>query len=235
MQVMRAVLFDYGWTLVSFTYPRTALLDAMEEARYWLGPNPPPAAWILDHVLLPLEHGLTQMEEAGQDYMEYYRAAWRQAGFSPSEDVLWRIVDLEQSVWDRSVVVAEDALAVLDQLRARGLRLAIASNAPFPPRLLHRQLRLNGFSERVDVAVFSGEIGQRKPAAAFFEAVLDRVGVAAEESLYVGDRFQEDYEGPIRVGLRALLCTQLASQLPPPGIPSIARLADLPAALESCP
>jgi HAD superfamily hydrolase (TIGR01549 family) len=227
MHVLSAVLFDYGLTLVTFTYPREELLRVLEEVRPWLGPDAPEAAWLMREVLEPLEDGLDSLGEDEVDYLEYYEAAWRRAGLEVSRETLWRILDLEQRCWDRSVRVAPDALETLAALRGRGLRLGIASNAPFPPAMLHRQLRVNGIEGAVDVAVFSSEVGRRKPAPELYQAALGRMGVDAVETLHVGDKVLEDYEGPRRLGMQAVLCTALARVPPPEGIPTIGCLKEL--------
>ena len=99
----RAVLFDYGLTLVGFTYPREELLRVLGEVRLWLGPRPPEPAWLMREVLEPLEAGLDSFGEEEVDYMEYYETAWRRAGLDVPRETLWRILDLEQRCWDRSV------------------------------------------------------------------------------------------------------------------------------------
>ena len=43
----------------------------------------------------------------------------------------------------------------------------------------------------------------------------------------MGDRYTEDYEGPRKLGMRAVLCTALAREQPPQGVPAIASLAEL--------
>ncbi|MBO0685989.1 MAG: HAD family hydrolase [Candidatus Dormibacteraeota bacterium] len=225
--MLRAVLFDYGLTLVTFRYPRAELLRVLAEARPWLGPAAPDPEWLMREVLDPLEEGLDAFGEQEVDYLDYYERAWRRAGLEVPRETLWRILDLEQQCWDRSVQLAPDALETLAALRARGLRLAIASNAPFPPSMLHRQLRVNGLGERVDAAVFSSEVGWRKPAPELYQTALDRLEVAASEALYVGDKQLEDYEGPRRLGMSAVLCTELARRPPAGGIPTIARLGEL--------
>jgi putative hydrolase of the HAD superfamily len=93
--------------------------------------------------------------------------------------------------------------------------------------MLHRQLRVNGLEEAVDVAVFSSEVGRRKPAPELYQAALGRLHVAPAEVLHVGDRVLEDYEGPRRLGMQAVLCTALARERPPDGIPTIGRLSEL--------
>lgn len=226
-----AILFDYGGTLVSFSFPRQPLLAVLDEARPEIaaaaGRPVPAAAELMTAVLEPLETDLDTLGEDEVDYMDLYAAAWRRAGLDLPRDLLWRILDREQTCWDAAVRVAEGAATVLARLRAAGLRLAIASNAPFPPPMMHRQLARTGLGPLVDAAVFSSEVGRRKPAPELYLAALERVGVAPERALYVGDQVEEDLNGPLRVGMRAVLCRALARVPPPPGVPAIDSLAGL--------
>jgi HAD superfamily hydrolase (TIGR01662 family) len=224
---LRAVVFDYGLTLVTFRYPRQELLRLLEHVRPWLGPGAPDPETLMREVLEPLENDLVTLTEDEIDYMEFYERAWRRAGLDVKRGTLWRILDLEQQCWDRAVQLAPGALATLEALRARGLKLAVASNAPFPPSMLHRQMRVNGIAARLDCVLFSSEVGRRKPAPELYREALRRLGVQAFEALYVGDRVREDYEGPRRVGMRAVLCTALSRSPAPPGVPTISRLSDL--------
>ncbi len=230
--VLRAVLFDYGLTLVSFTYPRADLLRVLDEVRPWLGPDAPDAGTLLREVLEPLEDDLGTIGQDEVDYLAFYERAWRRAGLDVPRETLYRILDLEQRCWDRAVSPAPDALETLERLHARGLRTAVASNAPFPPEMLHRQVRVNGIAGRVDAVVFSSEVGRRKPAPELYLAALDRLGVPPAGALYVGDRVVEDYDGPVRLGMRAVLCTALARGPIPRGVPTIARLSELDSVLE---
>src|SRR5262249_37369814 len=137
--MLRAVLFDYGMTLVSFTFPRACLLGVLGRARAWLGPDAPDAGTLMREGLEPLEADLDTIGEAEVDYLAVYDRAWRRAGLVVPPDTLYCILDLEQRCWDHAVHVAPDALPTLERLRARGLRTAVASNAPFPPEMLRRQ------------------------------------------------------------------------------------------------
>jgi putative hydrolase of the HAD superfamily len=231
--VLRAVLFDYGLTLVSFTFPREELLCALDGARRWLGPDAPDAETLMREVLEPLEEDLETIGEDEVDYLSFYDRAWRRAGLEVPADTLYRILDLEQRCWDRAVQVAPGAVETLEALRSRGLRTAVASNAPFPPEMMHRQARLTGIADRVDAVVFSSEVGRRKPAPELYGAALDRLGVPAAEALYVGDRQVEDYDGPRRLGMRAVVCTALARRPVGDGVPTVARLDDLPGYMEA--
>jgi putative hydrolase of the HAD superfamily len=58
-----------------------------------------------------------------------------------------------------------------------------------------------GLAQRLDFAVFSSEVGKRKPHPAIFERALDALGVAAAESVFVGDRLYEDVRGAGELGM----------------------------------
>ncbi|HEX6349779.1 MAG TPA: HAD family hydrolase [Candidatus Dormibacteraeota bacterium] len=221
--MLRAVLFDYGRTLVEFDYPEAELLAAMREALPLLGPEAPDAETAMREVLLPLEDELEGFGEDEVDYLDVYERAWRRAGVRAPRAALYQVLDREQQVWDRHVRPMPDALRTLAELRARGLRTAIVSNAPFPPEMMRRQMSGLGFLDAVDAVVLSAEVGRRKPAPELYRAGLEAVAVPAAEALYVGDRLSEDYEGPRRLGMRALLVSAAA----PPGVEAIGRLAEL--------
>jgi putative hydrolase of the HAD superfamily len=58
-----------------------------------------------------------------------------------------------------------------------------------------------GVAERLDAAVFSSEVGKRKPHAAIFERALEAVGVQPERALFVGDQLVADVGGARAVGM----------------------------------
>ena len=98
----------------------------------------------------------------------------------------------------------DDVAPTLEGLRSRGFRLAVASNFD---RRLHplcdglgagQPLRL--FERRV----ISSEVGFRKPAAEFYQAVLKVTEAGPDELLVVGDDEQNDVLGARVAGLRAI-------------------------------
>lgn len=228
----QAVLFDYGLTLVSFDFPhdclRTTLEGFRDEIAAAIGRDAPGAADLVSGVLEPIEDRLPDLGEDEVDYLALYAEAWRAAGLDLPADLLYRILDAEQRCWDGSVQPAPGLFGALEALRALGLKLAICSNAPFPAEMMRRQVGDLGIAAHMDAVVFSSEIGRRKPAPELYRAALDRVAVDPEAALYVGDRPREDYEGPRRLGMRAVLCSGLARAPIPPGYPVIASLAQLP-------
>jgi FMN phosphatase YigB (HAD superfamily) len=229
------VLFDYGRTLVTFAYPTEDLLGVLREFRprieAALGVPAPEAEAILRDVLMPMEEYVDSMSEDEVDYMDVYRETWQRAGMRLPDGLLHEILDAEQQCWDRAVVVDRDALQVLSWLGDHGIKRGICSNAPFPPEMMRRQVRSNGIADLVDAIVFSSEVGRRKPAREVYQAGLEAIGTKPERTLFAGDRVREDYEGPRALGMRAVVVTAHASELPPHGVPTIKSLAELPALL----
>jgi len=228
---VNGVLFDYGRTLVTFRYPTDDLLRVLDDFRprieTALGIRAPEAQKILEDVLLPLEEYIGSMSEDEVDYMDVYRETWQRAGLTLPDDLLHEILDAEQQCWDRAVEVDGDAVQILTWLRERGIRSGVCSNAPFPPEMMRRQVASNGITELVDAIVFSSEVGRRKPAPEVYQAAIDAIGTTPQQTVFVGDRVREDYEGPRAVGMRAVVVTAHAEDEPRDGVPTIASLAEL--------
>jgi putative hydrolase of the HAD superfamily len=235
MSGTRAVLFDYGRTLVTFDYPTEELLAVIRHFRpsitSALGVTAPKAEAILEKVLLPMEEYVASVNEDEVDYMSVYRQTWARAGMNLPDDLLHDILDAEQMCWDRAVRLDPDARQVLAWLGAHGIKRAICSNAPFPPEMMHRQVNKNGITEMVDAVVFSSEIGRRKPAPEVYKAALDAIGVQPQDALFVGDRVREDYEGPRALGMRAVVFTAHTEGPPPASVPTIRSLTEVPGLL----
>ena len=227
----KGVLFDYGGTLVNFDYPSEGLLEVMRAFRpriqAELGVPAPEAATILRDVLIPLEAHVNSLSEDEVEYMDVYRGAWHRAGWELSDALLYEILDEEQRCWERAVRVESGALEILSWLGSLGIRRGLCSNAPFPAPLLRRQLVGNGIFQLLDGAVFSSEVGRRKPAPEVYRAALLAIGTAPEETLFVGNRVREDYEGPRALGIRAVIVTAGAQEPVPDGVAVIPSLREL--------
>jgi putative hydrolase of the HAD superfamily len=116
-----------------------------------------------------------------------------------------------------------DAAPALASARARGLRVAVASNWDIS---LHGVLGRLGMAEDLDAIVTSAEAGAGKPDPAVFRAALARIGCPAEAALHVGDGVVEDIEGARSAGVRAVLIARDGTA-GPPGVRTIASLIEL--------
>jgi len=94
----------------------------------------------------------------------------------------------------------EDALAVLDELRAAQLRLGLVSNGirDLSEFVAHHRLD-------VDAIVGSRAHGYVKPHPTIFQAALQQLDVEPTEAAMVGDSLEEDVEGARALGMRAIL------------------------------
>jgi putative hydrolase of the HAD superfamily len=94
----------------------------------------------------------------------------------------------------------EDAPAVLEDLRAHGLKLGLVSNGirDLTAFVTHHKLE-------VDAIVDSRTHGYVKPHPTIFLAALDRLRIEPAEAVMVGDSIEEDVEGARALGMHAIL------------------------------
>jgi putative hydrolase of the HAD superfamily len=102
--------------------------------------------------------------------------------------------------------VRERTADTLDALRGDGYRLGVVSNADGRVEGLLDSL---GLLSRFEVVVDSGMVGVEKPDPRIFRLALDRMGVAPENALYVGDIYEIDVVGARAAGMRAVLVDPL--------------------------
>ncbi|MHB8469139.1 MAG: HAD family hydrolase [Gaiellaceae bacterium] len=189
--MLEAVLFDWGGTLAQWTWS-DELLDAGHAAGFRAIGREPSSA-LTERFRAEL---LPRVEDG--DYRELVRG-WLEPA---SDGELDRFLAAEYEAWRPAHQLAATTHALLEVLRERGLKLGLVSNAFDPPELAHAELARIGVAERLDVAVFSSEIGVRKPQPAIFERALAALGVAPEHALFVGDVLATDIAGAAALGMR---------------------------------
>lgn len=201
--MLRAVLFDWGDTLMQFGYDPELLEAGQRAGLAALGRDGlPEADAITAHFrehYEPLFWAPGTLEEI--EYPGLVRELLGHFGIEVGDEELGRFLEAEHAAWEPSRVLGSTTHALLDALRARKLRIGLVSNAFDPGWLLHRDIEQMGIAQRIDFAVFSSEIGKRKPHPEIFERALEALEVAPEESLFVGDRLYEDVRGAAEVGM----------------------------------
>jgi putative hydrolase of the HAD superfamily len=96
----------------------------------------------------------------------------------------------------------DDVVPALERLRAAGVKLGIVSNFE---EWLERLLERLGVRPYFDVRVISGIEGVEKPAPVIFRLAMERAGVEAERSAYVGDNPVFDVEPALALGMLPVL------------------------------
>jgi HAD superfamily hydrolase (TIGR01509 family) len=198
--VLRADLFDWGDTLMEWTPDAHLLTNGHRAGLAALGLEPIPALTErFQDVYLKEFFTPGVVEEV--EYPAQVRRLLGEFDVQVDDDGLARFLEAEHAAWAPARQLAADTHEVLESLRARGLLLGLVSNAFDPPDLLHRDLAQLGVAERLDVAVFSSEIGRRKPDPAIFEHALRAIGVDAADALFVGDNLANDIAGAAALGM----------------------------------
>jgi len=240
---VRAVLFDYGLTLTTFTRPVDALHRAYTRIASLLPARDGGAPWdateLLDAVHDRVDARVAEHEARRGlreiDIVAAHRQAYADLGLDLDDGLLDQAMRLEQEAWWEGVHLAPCVAPTLTALRRSGLRAGLCSNAPYRPASMRDQLAHVGLLPLLDAAVFSGEVGWRKPSPEIFRAALAALGAEAATTVMVGDRAHEDVFGAHSAGMRAVRLREHHDDSDPEGRPEavLDRLAELPALLAS--
>jgi putative hydrolase of the HAD superfamily len=194
---LKAVIFDFYGTLAETPSWGPSWQEMVAEVGYDL-PDDLRDRWWND--------GLDGSEHDEHSQSRDHYIAWQQArtrgmldecGVPPdTQEVL--IARVREIGAHRKMRAYEETAAVLREVRARGLTLAICSNWDWD---LEEAIDAAGLTGTVDVTVSSAWVGARKPHRRMYDAVLERVGVAPEAAVFVGDTWSCDVEGPRAAGL----------------------------------
>jgi putative hydrolase of the HAD superfamily len=241
VEPVRAVLFDLGHTLVDFHRTQEALLEAYEQIRARIEAvaymEVPELLDLVERVaggvdrLVEESYRERRMEELDQSSL--FRESLSGIGFDLPDDAIEHIVHLDHSAWSNSLSVEPKVLGVLKGLRADGYALGIVSNVSLYHDLMRGDLERLGLSPFLGAAVFSSEVGYRKPDARIFRVALERVGVEPAQAVFVGDRLYDDIGGAQAVGMRAVQTRQFRQEEDPEPAPDavIDHLQQLPEVL----
>jgi putative hydrolase of the HAD superfamily len=200
---LEAVLFDAGGTLIRLDYAFIARRAADKGAHVM------PAAFARAEVASRVQIDRYAREQGGiagsdaQRFRSYFETLLRAAGLA--ESLVGGLVrELEASHGEDNLwcVPVDGALETLRDLRARGLRTAVVSNAD---GRLQRLLEATGLAPHIDLALDSQLEGVEKPDPAIFQRALERLGVPAERTVYVGDIYSIDAVGARAAGMAAVI------------------------------
>lgn len=218
--MIKAITFDFWDTI--------AIDDSDEPKRAALGLPTKAQARLqlfMDEILrhhpnIPPE----RVAEAFRHANEWFRGRWKNDHVTPTvaerleegyrflglpptpgfADLVREIEEMEVRIPPDFVPGVRETLAEL----AQRYTLGIVSDAIHTPgwgirQILERQGVLQYFSHWV----FSDEVGTSKPARVVFEQAAAGLGVPLSQIVHVGDRESNDVEGPLAVGMKAVLFT----------------------------
>jgi putative hydrolase of the HAD superfamily len=162
---------------------------------------------------------------------DHSRSAWLQlaqkAFFGTLDEA--RVKDLFDDLYDRFAAIEawrvfDDVPPALDLLRKHQFPLAVISNWDERLRPLLTGLQLRDFFE---VILISVEAGFAKPATEIFHKAAQRLGVAPDSIVHVGDSPSEDVAGAEGAGFRAILLDRTFAESQWPSISTLVGLKGL--------
>lgn len=103
------------------------------------------------------------------------------------------------------LTVDEHALAMVDALHRRGIRMGLVSNTFSPHFVLDQHLESVGLLKYFPVRVYSSDVRYMKPHREIFRVALQRLGAPADKTVFVGDRMRNDVRGASRLGMTTIL------------------------------
>lgn len=232
--MLRAVIFDLGNTLVglepSIPSARTDYADAVAR---------PGAERMARHLV---ERGILTPKAAGERYIarfldirERNRLTADQtgreipattsvaeslsdagaAGAGLSSEAIEEAVRVLFAYEEERIVRLPGAVETLDEVKSRGVAMALLSNATDGSYIERVAARL-GLRAYFDPFVVSADIGVRKPRSEAFRAVLEKWSFSPEAVAMVGDSLFHDVDGANRMGLVSVHLTQVPNTIDPP-------------------
>lgn len=180
---IRAVAFDLDYTLAVPERDRETILAEAVEA------TGAPALTRGEYLATHQEH-LT--EETREPVFEALLAD-RETDADPAE-----VARTYRELVTAALEPVSGAESMLESL-GESYRLGLLTNGPSVAQ--RTKIRTLGWEDRFHAALVTGELEAGKPDVAAFEALLDALGTAPEETVFVGDHVDDDIAGAAAAGL----------------------------------
>ncbi|HEX2208450.1 MAG TPA: HAD-IA family hydrolase [Longimicrobium sp.] len=205
MNDIKAVLFDAGNTLIWLDHPYIVealrghgvetTMEGLMAAEY-------DAKLLFDELSRERE-----LDERARGRM-FFAEIFRRVGVPEAEfPVLAQRLftrHAQKNLWGN---VRERTVETLEELRRRGYRLGVVSNAD---GRAEQALDAVGLREHFELVVDSGLVGIDKPDPRIFHHALERMGgIEPREAVYVGDIYEIDVQGARAAGMRPILIDPL--------------------------
>lgn len=238
---IKAVLFDFGETLLSFGKIDTTELfrqGARLSYDYLRGHGQPVGSFRLyfwrNLICIRLRYLLSNITGRDFDTLSLLKKVGTKKGWKLApqqwQHLAWFWYEPLCKVSKAEPKVKETLAA----LKKSGLKLGIVSNTFVNCSSLEKHLKQLGILDFFTVRLYSYQFRFRKPNLQMFKVAAERIGEAFENILYVGDRVDNDIEPAIKTGMHAVLkeaYTNVGKKVPE-GIRKIKELAELPGLIE---
>ncbi len=205
--MIKAVFFDLYHTLVRFEPPREELqARTLKDFGIEVSPEVFRRPLLIADEFIYRELARSPLSQwSAEDkmalYARYEGILLKEAGIEVSEQTILKLLGKMQQ-FDMKLVLFDDVVPALTELKGRGLILGLISNVD---RDITPLLSKLGLTSLLPVVVTSQNAGFSKPQPEIFQEALRQAGVQASEAIYVGDQYQIDIIGANKVGMKGVL------------------------------
>ncbi|MDJ0707633.1 MAG: HAD family hydrolase [Leptolyngbyaceae cyanobacterium MO_188.B28] len=88
--------------------------------------------------------------------------------------------------------------------KAKNIKIGILSNSVMPGWIYQEMYKHYGLAQYIDEYVFSYDVGFRKPDRRIFEYACQKMTLAPQHCLMIGDRVDKDIMGAKQIGMRTI-------------------------------
>jgi putative hydrolase of the HAD superfamily len=208
LRTARAVLFDVGGTLTHPDWARLALIAGQETGGVF---EPTEMRRALcerlrefDAQLFATSVASAHSKRPGWLFHDMFRA------LGVDEEACERLATKLLEAHEQKHLwcgLDPQAAHVVARLKSAGLRVGVISNTE--DGRVEELLEMMEIAAHFELLIDSHLVGLRKPETAIFSYALERLNVAADDAVYVGDSYGHDVQGARRAGLRAILLDPL--------------------------
>ncbi len=205
--MIKAVFFDLYHTLIRYEPPREeSEARALKDFGIEVKPEVLRRPLVIADEFIYQEIARTPLRQRSETerralFAEHQAILLKEAGIETSEQLVRDLLDKMQQIKTK-MVLFDDVIPALTELKSKGLILGLISNVDRDITALLNELKLPSL---LQVVVTSQEVGFNKPQPEIFRAALTRAGVQASEAMYVGDQYQIDIVGAKQAGIKGIL------------------------------
>ena len=239
---VKAILFDLGETILNFGRINATRLfrQGAKLSHEFLRSTGQPAGnfelycW-RNLISLRLRHLISGLTKKDFDSLLLLRGIGTKRGIKLDRQQWRHFAWLWYEPLSRVARIEPNIKETLKSLKNLGLKLGILSNTFVNGCSLEHHLEQIGILDFFPVRLYSYEFDFRKPDLRIFRIAAEKIGEAAENILFIGDRIDNDIEPALECGMHAVMKTAYTNNRKslPNGAHQIANLSELPALIEN--
>lgn len=205
---LRAAFFDAGLTLIlTATRAEDVAKCVLRRAGHSAAPDEVDAAMRDAHAALESRWHAQDWWSTEADVRRLFTNSYEAGLLAHVTDDRRTAQALADEIYDeyqdtRHWTLFPDVLPALARLRAAGIRLGVVSDWGHGLEAILLELELGSYFEFL---VVSSRLGVSKPNPQVFRMALQRVGVAPDEAVYIGDTYLKDVLGARAAGISPVL------------------------------